>query len=66
VQHPVSEFFARTGEQRAALAVDPGDVRARAFAVIGSLIDVSLTADSDLLAHVRALGAPIGQEGRVG
>jgi len=66
VQHPVSEFFARTGEQRAALAVDPGDVRTRAFAVIGSLIDVPLTADSDLLAHVRALGAPIGQEGRVG
>lgn len=66
VQHPVSEFFARTGETRAALAIDPGDVRARAFAVIGSLIDVPLTADSDLLAHLRGLGAQPGQEGRMG
>lgn len=63
VRHPVSEFFARTGEARAALTLDPGDVRERAFAVIGSLVELPLTGDSDLLAHVRAIGT---QEGKAG
>jgi hypothetical protein len=52
VRHPVSEFYARTGEARAALAIDPGDVRARAYGVIGLLVGVPLAADSDVLAHV--------------
>jgi hypothetical protein len=66
VRHPVSEMLARTGETRASLSIDPSDVRARVFSVIGSLIEVPLGADSDLLAHVRALGGQPGQEGRVG
>ena len=66
VRHPVSEFLARTDEARARLALDIGDVRARAFAVVGALVDLPLSEDSDLLAHVRTLGAAPGQEGRVG
>jgi hypothetical protein len=62
VRHPVSEMLARSNDARSTLEA-VGDVRERVYPVIGSLIDVPLTVDSDLLAHVRALGA---QEGRVG
>src|SRR5262245_4476908 len=66
VRHPVSEMLARSGEARTTLSLEPTEVRARVYATIGSLIDVELTPDSDLLAHVRDLGARPGLEGRVG
>ena len=56
VRHPVSEFYARTADARAAMQLEPGDVRARAYRMIGSLIDVPLTAESDVLAHVGRIG----------
>jgi len=56
VRHPVSELFARSSEALAMLSVDHGEVRARAYSVIGSLIDMPLAADTDLLASLRQEG----------
>lgn len=61
VRHPVSEFFARTGEMRSAASVNVPDPRARVLAVIGALIGVPLSSMSD----VRAQLARVGQEGEV-
>jgi tRNA isopentenyl-2-thiomethyl-A-37 hydroxylase MiaE len=63
VRHPVSELFARSGDARGTLGSDDRELRARVFGVIGSIIDLALTPESDLLVHVRDLGM---QEGRAG
>jgi hypothetical protein len=65
VRHPVSELFARSADARDTIGPDPIELRDHVFSVIGALLDLPLDGNSDLLAHVRALGAS-GLEGRLG
>ncbi|MDB4959232.1 MAG: hypothetical protein JWO36_6801 [Myxococcales bacterium] len=65
VRHPVNEFYARNAAIMTELDIDPRVPRDRIIQLIGTLLDLPLTADTDLLAQLRDVGPlPTRAEGQ--
>ncbi len=61
VSHPVNAFYSRNQVAMLELKLPQSMPRERIIAVIGGLVDLPLTMESDLLAQIRDLGPQSGQ-----